>query len=65
VQKAGIREGLLGGLGRPERNIHGPGEHTTLEDIVALAKSVLAYLAADFEADLIPESDKLCKGKFS
>ena len=65
VQNAGIREGLLGGLGRPECNIHGPDEHTTLEDIVALAKSVLAYLAADFEADLIPESDKLCKGKFS
>lgn len=55
VQRAGIREILLGGLGRPERNIHAPDEHTTVEDIIALARSILAYLAADFAPDLIPE----------
>lgn len=55
VQKAGMQEILLGGLGRPERNVHAPDEHTTIGDIVALAKSVLCYLAADFEGDLNPD----------
>lgn len=55
VQRTGMREVLLGGLGRPDRNIHAPGEHTTVADLVALARSVLAYLAADFAPDLIPE----------
>jgi succinyl-diaminopimelate desuccinylase len=55
VQRTGMQEVLLGGLGRPERNVHAPDEHTTVSDVVALAQSVLAYLAADFEADLIPE----------
>lgn len=56
VQRNGMQEVLLGGLGRPDRNIHAPGEHTTLPDIVALAQAVLAYLAADFRPDLIPET---------
>lgn len=55
VQRTGMREVLLGGLGRPNRNIHAPGEHTTVPDLVSLAHSVLAYLAADFAPDLIPE----------
>jgi succinyl-diaminopimelate desuccinylase len=55
VQRTGMREVLLGGLARPERNIHGPDEHTTVDDIVALARSVLAYLATDFAADLNPD----------
>lgn len=56
VQKAGFGpEVLLGGLGRPESCIHSPEEHTTRQDIIALAKSILAYLAADFAADSIPE----------
>jgi succinyl-diaminopimelate desuccinylase len=52
----GTQEVLLGGLGRPNRNIHAPGEHTTTADVVALARSVLAYLAADFAPELIPEN---------
>ena len=57
VQRAGFtREVLLGGLGRPESCIHSPEEHTTKQDIVALAKSILSYLAADFAADLVPET---------
>lgn len=57
VQKAGFGpEVLLGGLGRPESCIHSPEEHTTRKDIIALAKSILAYLAADFAADEIPEN---------
>ena len=57
VQKAGFGpEVLLGGLGRPESCIHSPEEHTTRQDIIALAKSILAYLAADFAADAIPEN---------
>lgn len=57
VQKAGFGpEVLLGGLGRPESLIHSPEEHTTRQDIVALAKSILSYLAADFAAEDIPEN---------
>jgi succinyl-diaminopimelate desuccinylase len=52
----GMQEVLLGGLGRPNRNIHAPGEHTTTADLIALARSVLAYLAADFAPELIPEN---------
>nr|WP_321524996.1 M20/M25/M40 family metallo-hydrolase [uncultured Cohaesibacter sp.] len=56
VQQAGVmQEILLGGLGRPSSNVHGPDEHTTSPDIIALAKSVLSYLAADFEPDMIPD----------
>ena len=56
VQRAtGMQEVLLGGLGRPDRNIHSPGEHTTSADIISLARAVLAYLAADFMPELIPE----------
>ncbi|MEZ2407883.1 succinyl-diaminopimelate desuccinylase [Bosea sp. OAE752] len=56
VQRAtGHREVLLGGLGRPSRNIHAPGEHTTSGDIVSLAQAVLNYLAADFRPDINPD----------
>ncbi len=56
VQQAGVmQEVLLGGLGKPSRNVHGPDEHTTTPDIIALAKSVLSYLASDFEPDMIPD----------
>ena len=51
-----MQEVLLGGLARPERNIHAAEEHTTGADLVALARSVLAYLAADFVPALIPEA---------
>ena len=57
VQQAGIQEILLGGLGRPDNNVHGPDEFTTFDDIRALARSILAYLAADFATDLLPEPE--------
>lgn len=57
VQRAtGRSEVLLSGLGRPARNVHAPGEHTTREDLAALAKAVLLYLSVDFEPNLIPEN---------
>jgi succinyl-diaminopimelate desuccinylase len=56
VQRAGIREILLGGLGRPDRRIHAADEFTTLDEIAALARSVVAYLSADFAAHSIPET---------
>jgi succinyl-diaminopimelate desuccinylase len=56
VQETGMQEILLTGLGRADSQVHAPGEHTTLADIVALAKSVLAYLSADFRPDLSPET---------
>ena len=49
VQQAGVREILLGGLGRPDNHIHAPDEFTTIEDVVALARSILLYLSRDFE----------------
>lgn len=59
VQRAtGSTEVLLGGLGRPESRIHSPEEHTTVGDLVALARSILAYLAADFATELVPAADR-------
>jgi hypothetical protein len=49
VQRAGIRQILLGGLGRPDNNVHAPDEFTTMQDVVALARAVLLYLSRDFE----------------
>lgn len=57
VQRAGIHEILLGGLGRPESNIHAADEFTTVEDLSALARSILYYLARDFAPERIPESE--------
>ncbi|MDE0783855.1 MAG: M20/M25/M40 family metallo-hydrolase [Planktomarina sp.] len=48
VQQAGRREILLGGLSRPDRNVHAADEHTTVEDLMGLARSILFYLAKDF-----------------
>lgn len=56
VQRAGIREILLGGLARPDRNVHGADEHTTLSDLTGLARAILLYLAPDFEQDAGPGS---------
>jgi succinyl-diaminopimelate desuccinylase len=56
VQRAtGQQEVLLGGLGRPDRNIHSPGEYTTVPDIISLAQAVLSYLAVDFMPDINPD----------
>ena len=55
VQRAGIREILLGGLGRPDNHVHAADEFTTIEDLTALARSILLYLAADFAQDQLPE----------
>lgn len=48
VQKAGIQHMLLGGLMRPEANVHGPDEFTTTGDMEALARAVALFLRADF-----------------
>ena len=45
VQQAGVQEVLLGGLRRAVSSPNGPDEFTTVEDVEALARSVLAYLA--------------------
>jgi succinyl-diaminopimelate desuccinylase len=54
VQRAGIREILLGGLVRPSCGAHGADEHTTLDDVMALARSILLYFAEEFRAALRP-----------
>ena len=56
VQQAGIREILLGGLVRPGCGAHGPDEHAALDDVMALAKSILLYFAEDF-AGAAPRPD--------
>ncbi len=48
VQRAGIREILLGGLSRPDNRVHAADEFTTMDDLLALARSILAYLAEGF-----------------
>jgi len=45
VQQAGLREIMLGGLSRPDNRTHGPDEFTTVSDVTALARALLAYLA--------------------
>lgn len=45
VQQARITNILLGGLSRPERNVHAADEHTTIGDVTALARALLVYLA--------------------
>ncbi len=56
VQRTGTREILLGGLGRPDNNVHAADEFTTIEDLEALACSILLYLAHDFAPELLPET---------
>lgn len=48
VQRAGIREIILGGLVRPDSRAHAPDEFTTVQDLVALARAILLYLSRDF-----------------
>ncbi len=55
VQRTGVQEILLGGLGRPDNNVHAADEFTTMEDLTSLARSILLYLAADFSPDLMAE----------
>jgi succinyl-diaminopimelate desuccinylase len=49
VQRAGVREILLGGLSRPDNNTHAPDEFTTTTDVIALARAILLYLSRDFD----------------
>ncbi len=52
VQRAGIQHLLLGGLSRPDRNVHGPDEHTSIDDLIALSRSVEYFLSAGFTASV-------------
>ncbi|MDO6587972.1 M20 family metallopeptidase [Salipiger sp. 1_MG-2023] len=45
VQRAGVQHMLLGGLGRPGHNMHGPDEFTTVEDLRALSDAIFLFLA--------------------
>ncbi|MCC7048414.1 MAG: M20 family metallopeptidase [Alphaproteobacteria bacterium] len=54
VQRAGVKEILLGGLTRPGCNAHAPDEFTTLDDVMALAQSILLYLSSDFNPAMPP-----------
>lgn len=55
VQRAGHSEIMLGGLVRPDSHGHAADEFTTVQDVVALARALLAYLAdADIPAGETP-----------
>lgn len=51
VQKTGLQEILLGGLSRPDRNIHAADEYTTKSDLLGLSRSIVHYLSHDFESE--------------
>jgi len=50
IQQAGgkYREIMLGGLSRPDRNVHAADEFTTKEDLLGLALSIALFFSADF-----------------
>ena len=58
VQRAGMREILLGGLVRRDSRGHGPDEFTTMQDIRALARALLAYLADSPIPPLAGDTDR-------
>lgn len=45
VQAAGVQEILLGGVSRPEGNVHGPDEWVSLADLLGLARAIAIYLS--------------------
>jgi|TARA_R110001606_G_scaffold367136_1_gene522534 succinyl-diaminopimelate desuccinylase len=51
IQQAGgrHREIMLGGLSRPDRNVHAADEFTTKEDLLGLARSIALFFSADFD----------------
>lgn len=48
VQRTGTQEILLGGVGRPDNNIHGPNERVALKDLQGFTRSLLMYLSAEY-----------------
>jgi succinyl-diaminopimelate desuccinylase len=53
VQNTGLQEILLGGLSRPDRNVHAADEHTTKSDLLGLSRSIIYYLRHDFYPEKI------------
>ncbi|MEP0961728.1 MAG: M20/M25/M40 family metallo-hydrolase [Roseobacter sp.] len=51
----GPREIMLGGLSRPDRNVHGADEFTTIEDLLGLARSVALFFDAHFDTEAEPK----------
>jgi len=51
VQKAGIQHMLLGGLSRPDRNVHAADEFTTFDDLNDLADAIENFFDAQFCPD--------------
>ncbi|MEP3345001.1 MAG: M20/M25/M40 family metallo-hydrolase [Litoreibacter sp.] len=51
----GSREIMLGGLSRPDRNVHGADEFTTMEDLLGLARSIALFFDAHFHTTTKPK----------
>ncbi|MEP1768383.1 MAG: M20/M25/M40 family metallo-hydrolase [Sulfitobacter sp.] len=51
VQQAGIQHMLLGGLSRPDRNVHAANEFTTFDDLIALSNAIENFFDATFHHD--------------
>ncbi len=45
VQTAGLQEILLGGVSRPDGNVHGPDEWVAIDDLLGLARALAIYLS--------------------
>jgi len=48
VQRAGLKEIMIGGASRPDSRVHGADERVRLADLQSLAAAILLYLAVDF-----------------
>lgn len=57
VQKAGQKHMLLGGLSRPDRNVHAANEFTTRSDLLSLSRAIEHFFDADF-ASTTPQEPK-------
>ncbi|RAI01970.1 acetylornithine deacetylase [Acuticoccus sediminis] len=51
VQRAGQTHMLLGGLARPDRNVHAADEFTTTDDLADLSRAIENFLRADFDPE--------------
>lgn len=56
---SGRREIMLGGLSRPDRNVHGADEFTTIEDLLGLARSIALFFSAHFDTATEPKKPTL------
>lgn len=60
VQKAGLRHMLLGGLSRPDRNVHAADEFTTRSDLLGLSHAIENFFDAGFDPGAASGTEESC-----